>query len=372
MIASVLIFAACALLAYTNGANDISKSVATLVGSGVTNHTRAVQWGAIWTALGAAIAAVTGSAMLKTFGSDFVTADATGSVAARAVAVLLGAVGWIALATRTGLPVSTTHALISSLVGVTWLARGPEVIHWHTLLGKISLPLLLSPLLAFGLASLIVRVGRRDRSAQRADCLCVDVVPLPVASSSSAAMMSALPALALNRAPAIECLAKPGHVLALTVDRMHWLSSGATAFARGLNDAPKLVALAAAGGLLFTTSSHSLMLIFGLVASGMVAGSLIAGRRVTEVLAMRVTAMNHADGFIANGVTSVLVTVGAVWGLPMSTTHVSSGAIFAIGANQRTLNAHVVRDILLAWVVTLPASALIGMGAAKLLAALAL
>lgn len=90
--------------------------------------------------------------------------------------------------------------------------------------------------------------------------------------------------------------------------------------------------------------------------------SMAAGRRVTHVLAERVTAMNHREGFTANLVTAVLVTLGAVYGLPMSTTHVSSGGIFGAGAQRGSLNRKTLRDIVLAWAVTLPAAAVIGIG----------
>ncbi|MFN2421936.1 MAG: inorganic phosphate transporter [Gemmatimonadota bacterium] len=79
------------------------------------------------------------------------------------------------------------------------------------------------------------------------------------------------------------------------------------------------------------------------------------------MLAKKVTPMDHHEGFVANLVTAGLVTAGAVYGLPMSTTHVSSGGIFSAGARRGTLNRKTLRDILLAWVITLPAAAALGM-----------
>jgi PiT family inorganic phosphate transporter len=130
-----------------------------------------------------------------------------------------------------------------------------------------------------------------------------------------------------------------------------------------MNDAPKMVALALAASALATKTAPSTTLLFTLVALGMVVGSIVAGRRVTHVLAEKVTAMNHREGFTANLVTAVLVALGAIYGLPMSTTHVSSGGIFGAGAQRGSLNRKTLRDILLAWVVTLPAAAALGMAA---------
>jgi PiT family inorganic phosphate transporter len=107
---------------------------------------------------------------------------------------------------------------------------------------------------------------------------------------------------------------------------------------------------------------------FALVALGIVAGSLIAGRRVTAVLAENVTRMDHREGFVANLVTAALVGPGAALGLPMSTTHVSSGAIIGAGISKEAgVNLGTVRDMVLAWIITLPAAALLGVLAYELL-----
>ncbi|MFN2568288.1 MAG: anion permease, partial [Candidatus Dormibacteria bacterium] len=152
------------------------------------------------------------------------------------------------------------------------------------------------------------------------------------------------------------------------VTGLHWLSSGGTALARGLNDAPKLAGLAA---LLFlavrragqTGAEKAWVVVMIALAMGL--GSFIGGRRVTETLGERVTRMDDRQGCAANITTSALVTVAAVQGLPVSTTHVSSGSIIGIGAEARDgrLNLRVVRDMALAWLVTVPGAALIGVGA---------
>jgi PiT family inorganic phosphate transporter len=148
--------------------------------------------------------------------------------------------------------------------------------------------------------------------------------------------------------------------LRVTADGFHWLSSGAASFARGLNDAPKIVGLALAAGALTSTSIASMRPVFFLlVTAGIVIGSLAAGLRVTRVLAEDVTPMSHREGLAANLVTAMLVAVGAVNGLPMSTTHVSSGAIMGIGAERGSLNWRTARTIVAAWIVTLPAAAVL-------------
>ncbi|MBI2570601.1 MAG: inorganic phosphate transporter [Candidatus Schekmanbacteria bacterium] len=104
----------------------------------------------------------------------------------------------------------------------------------------------------------------------------------------------------------------------------------------------------------------STFVLFALVTAGMVAGSLLAGGRVTHVLAEEVTPMDNLEGYCANLVTAALVIAGAVHGLPMSTTHVASRAIFGAGAVHGSLDTRSLRHIALAWVVTLPAAGALG------------
>ncbi len=149
--------------------------------------------------------------------------------------------------------------------------------------------------------------------------------------------------------------------MAVTLSHLHWFTSGATSFARGLNDAPKMAAIVLAAIALSGEKTDFRVPVFVLVTTGMVMGSWVAGRRVTSVLAEKVTKMNHQEGLLANLVTAALVGPGAAFGLPMSTTHVSSGAIVGLGLQKNsTLNWKTVREMLLAWIVTLPSAALLG------------
>ncbi len=156
------------------------------------------------------------------------------------------------------------------------------------------------------------------------------------------------------------CTAPAGGRAFVTLDHLHWITSGATSFARGLNDAPKMVALLLGASALSGGSSPQTLPMFLAVAAGMAFGSAFAGRRVTNVLACDVVRMTHHEGFTANLVTAALVGPGAALGIPMSTTHVSAGAIMGIGATEEFANTRVIRNMLLAWFVTVPFAALLG------------
>lgn len=355
-------------LAYVNGANDVSKGVATLVGGGVTSYRSAILWGAAWTGAGGLLAMVWARAMLRTFGEGLLAPSARPTLAA-ALAAVLGATAWVLLATLRSWPVSTTHAIVGSLVGVAATAHGLEGVAWGAALWKIALPLAVSPIASMALVALVLR-GWRLRDAvlgERFDCLCGEVVPGPrvalqapgrrtVHASSTGAW------LRLTAGSEARCRAHGRSAVLLTVDRLHWLTSGMVSMARGMNDAPKMVALLAGAAALGGGAVSPGGVLFPLVALGMVAGGIASGRRVTSLLAERVTVMDGREGFVANLVTAGLVAAGALSGLPMSTTHVSCGSIIGSGA-QRTpcrIDVDAVRSMLLAWVVTVPAAACLG------------
>ena len=361
----VFVAVAGALVAYFNGANDVSKGIATLVGSGLTNYRRAILWGTVCTGLGGLAGAALANAMVQTFGKGLL-ANGTVPTFAAALATILGASAWVAIATRTGMPVSTTHAIVGSLAGVAALAYGLQGMKWSALLGKIALPLLLSPILALALTLIAIRIIRfiQRRFFTEADCACATVelssAPAAIAMDGTASAELSFPSLGVKVAREEECVADQRAFLGITARHLHWFTSGATSFARGMNDAPKMVAIVLAAAMLHG-NYHIRPAAFALVTLGMVAGSWLAGRRVTCVLAERITPMDHWEGFLANTITAALVTPGAALGLPMSTTHVSSGSIMGIGLQNRTAtNWRTVREMLLAWVVTLPLAGLLG------------
>ena len=150
----------------------------------------------------------------------------------------------------------------------------------------------------------------------------------------------------------------------VTTTQLHWVTSGATSFVRGLNDTPKIVALVLVTAALSVGTPIGKTWAFAVVALGMVAGSWVAGQKVTKVLAEKVTPMDHQEGFIANLVTAGLVGPGAALGLPMSTTHVSSGAIIGVGVPKKAeLNWKTVQSMALTWILTIPLAAVLGVSA---------
>lgn len=347
-------------IAYVNGANDVSKGIATLVGSGVTNLRRAVLWGTLWTGIGGITAAFLAHAMLQTFGKGLLGHGVHATLGA-AVAMIAGAALWVAFATRKGLPVSTTHGIVGSVTGVASVAYGFHGVNWPALGGKIFLPLLLSPVASLLLTAVLIRLSRSLVPDLATDCMCFKVTQPEITAAAGDA--AALTTIATPQLHLESCASASRESTGITLNHLHWLTSGATSFARALNDAPKMAALVLGAVLLSGTGSTGSTAYFIAVSAGMLAGSWFAGRKVTEVLADKITRMDHREGFLANLVTAALVGPGAALGLPMSTTHVASGGIMGVAAGRGAeINRKTVRDMVLAWVVTLPAAALLGVG----------
>ena len=359
------LFAFLLALAFANGTNDVSKAIATLVGSGITNYRAAILWGTLWTVLGACAASLLATAMVKTFSSGLI-APGIATPPALALAVLIGAMSWVLIASRTGLPVSTTHALTGGIVGAGLAAFSGDELVWSAIAKKIALPLLLSPPLALTLSVLLHPPLRRVAARWEGTCLCLLPASRALVTIDAKGMTRTLFQTTGLGQPVVavpsQCDRAGLQGITMGLDSVHWMSSGLASFARGVNDAPKIAAMVLLGSAVASWPSAPFQVTtFIGVALAMGLGSYLGGLRVTEVLAEKITTMDHAEGLSANLTTSSLVLVSATMGLPVSTTHVSSSAIIGIGLVKgvTAVRWRTVRDMVLAWIVTLPAAGLL-------------
>jgi inorganic phosphate transporter, PiT family len=360
MTLTVLVFVVLAL-AYANGANDNFKGVATLFGSGTANYRGALLWATLTTFLGSLTAVFLAGQLLKNFSGRGLVDDGLVTSSHYVSAVALGAGLTVLLATKFGMPVSTTHSLVGALVGAGWAAGSAIQV------GKLGLdffsPLLISPLLAMTATCLcypVLHAARIRLGITEETCFCVGqrVVESSLGLVPTAAVHR-MQELSVTVGDAVFCRRRyQGRVLGIeasaVLDRLHYLSAGAVSFARGLNDTPKIAALLLVaphlGGFTGTLAVATLMAI----------GGLVSTRRVAEVLSLKITPMNHGQGFAANLTTSVVVIAASHLGLPVSTTHVSCGALFGIGTVTGQAQPRTIVTILAAWVTTLPLAAVLG------------
>ncbi len=358
-------------LAYANGANDNFKGVATLFGSGTSNYRAALLWATGTTLLGSLTAVLLAGQLLHNFSGKGLVAPSLVADGHFAASVALGAALTILLATWTGMPISTTHSLVGGLLGAAWAAESP--VNGEKLASSFLLPLLVSPLLAVVvtvLCYLLFRHARQKLGVSRNTCFCVgtktlEVVPL----MDSMAAMQRAESLSATVGDSVECREQyAGRVLgidaAATLDRLHFLSAGSVSFARGLNDTPKIAALLLLAPFISPSAGVAL------VGAAIAVGGWVSARRVAMVMSSKITRMNHGQGFTANLVTAAVVIGASRLGMPVSTTHVSCGSLFGIGALTGNARWRTIATILLAWVTTLPASALLAALAFKLTAAM--
>jgi len=364
-LAVAILVAAVLALAWANGANDNFKGVATLYGGGVLGYRAALALATAATLVGSLAALVLGRALLATFGGKGIVPDGIAGTAPFLAAVALGAGATVLVATRVGLPISTTHALVGALTGSGLVAAGGDV-DLARLGGVVAAPLLFAPLVAAGLgaASWGGMSGIRRRLGIEAEsCVCVGEEWVPVAEAPVAAA-ARVTSVSVGRAP--ECRIRyQGAVLGIeaapAVDALHAVSAGAVCFARGVNDTPKILALLLAGGAV----APSLGLTG--VAIAMAAGGIVAARRVAETMSHGIAGLNPGRAFAGNLATAFLVLVASRWGLPVSTTHVSAGSLMGVGAATGHARWGTIRSIALSWVATVPLAAALGALAAAVL-----
>jgi inorganic phosphate transporter, PiT family len=361
----IALLAVTLLLAYSNGANDNFKGVATLYGSGVLNYRQARLLSTIATVAGAIATVALAEALLRAFSGRGLVPNAVVSDPAFAASVALGAGLTVALATRIGMPISTTHALVGALVGAGALAAG-SALNLGSLTQQFLAPLLLGPVVAFVIAALLAALQRKFWATPTANeaCACVSDAQPAFASGAAAAntnsmTIAAMPSLIVGTT-AGDCapLVNSGAALVVTESRAinaaHVVSAASVCFARGLNDAPKIAAL-----LLVAKSLDASLSITG-VALAMALGGWLHSRRIAETMSHKIVKLEPRSSFLANVCTAGLVISASKYGLPLSTTHVSVGAISGLSIGGEKISSATLKQILLSWVATLPCAALTG------------
>jgi PiT family inorganic phosphate transporter len=262
------------------------------------------------------------------------------------------------------MPISTTHAMVGSIVGI---GVASSALNWSAAVSIFFIPLLVSPLIAVTLAAavyLVFRTARGRLGVTRQTCLCVGREAHPVSLTADGAMMMRSTGVTLSADDARACEERyvgrfAGIDAQKTLDVAHILSAGALSFGRGLNDTPKIAAVMIAAGVAagsWGIGSAGALIVTGL---GIAAGGLLVVKRVADTMSHRITDMNDGQGFTANIVTAFLVIFASRLGVPVSTTHVSCGSLFGIGLVNRRAHWGTIGKVLLAWFTTLPVGALI-------------
>ena len=302
---------------FMNGLHDAANSIATVVSTRVLKPSTAVIWAAFFNFIAFA---VFGLHVANTIGTGIVDA---GIIDAHVIfGALTGAIVWNVVTWGLGLPSSSSHALIGGLAGAG-IAKGGLGAVVYSGLGKTAAGIVLSPLLGFVLAQLIV----------------VTVQWLNLRSTP----------FAVDRRFRILQLA----------------SASLYSLGHGGNDAQKTMGIIAV--LLFSQGmlGGEFHVPFWVVIScqlAMALGTLMGGWRIVHTMGSRITHLKPIQGFCAETGGAITLFLATGLGVPVSTTHTITGAIVGVGAARRTaaVRWHVAQRIVVAWIVTLPAAALMG------------
>ena len=310
---------------YVNGFHDAANSIATVVSTRVLTPLQGVTWAAFWNF----IAAFTfGTAVAKTVGSGLIDVRQIDSYVI--LAALLGAIAWDLITWYVGLPTSSSHALIGAYAGAGIAKAGLGVIVPEGWLMTLVF-IILAPLLgmALGMLNLIAILNIFKNS---------------IPSS-------------------VDHLFRRGQLV----------SAAAYSLGHGTNDAQKTMGIIA--GALFTVpeyrhlvsdSAGMLFIPFWIVLMAHAAiglGTLSGGWRIVRTMGSRITRLTPMGGFAAEGAGAITLFGAAHFGIPVSTTHTITGAIVGVGSlrRMRSVRWNVAGRIVWAWILTIPASALIAM-----------
>ncbi|MEY4323093.1 MAG: hypothetical protein RL410_874 [Actinomycetota bacterium] len=299
---------------YTNGFHDAANAIATAVGSKSLKPRTALMIAAGGNLVGAFIS----EGVAKTVGKGIIDVQPSTEGLLVVLAGLIGAITWNLITWWFGLPSSSSHALIGGLAGAALTAS--QIVHWDGIIAKVLIPMIISPLIGFSLAY-ILGTGLiwtfRNATRKRAT---------------------------------------PGFKGAQSV------ASTAMAVGHGLQDAQKtmgVITLALVVGGFHTGDSIPLWVKIA-AATAISLGTAAGGWRIMATLGRRVTEMDLPRGFAAQTVASTVLYVMAIgYQAPISTTHTITSSVLGAGATKgrKFVRWGVVRQILGAWVLTLPASA---------------
>jgi inorganic phosphate transporter, PiT family len=301
---------------YINGFHDTANAIATSVATRALRPEYALLMAASFNFIGA----FAGTAVAKTIGAGIVDENTTSQVVVSAA--LLGAIVWNLITWWLGLPSSSSHALIGGLLGSTLVASGTGALKLDGIWNKVLLPLVTSPLLGFVIALVL---------------------------------MTALTWTFRGFAR------KP---LGAAFRRLQVFSAGFMAFAHGSNDAQKtmgIITLALFSAGVIPTIEVPVWVI-AISATAISLGTAMGGWRIMHTMGHRVVELEPIHGFAAETTAATVIYTAAHFGMPVSTTHVISSAIMGVGSSRglRGVRWGVARRILIAWVLTIPAAAIVG------------
>jgi PiT family inorganic phosphate transporter len=302
---------------FTNGFHDTANAVATSISTRAMSPRVAVGMAAVLNFVGAFLSLEVAATIAKGI------VEAALITPAIVFAGLIGAIAWNLATWYFGLPSSSSHALIGGVVGAAFAAEGADAVIGDGLVEKVAIPALIAPVLALVVAGVSILIAYRVVGRQRPSVV------------------------------------SRGFRLGQIV------SGGLFSLSHGTNDAQKtmgiiFLALVANGNLSPDDDVPTWVVLSA--ATAIAAGTYVGGWRIIRTMGSRIIKMDPAQGFAAQSSGAAVILSASHVGFPLSTTHVISGAIMGAGAAKRlsAVRWGVAGNIVVAWVLTLPAAACVG------------
>ena len=386
-------------MAWGIGANDVANAMATSVGSKALTIKQAIMVAAVFEFLGAVLA---GGAVTSTIRKGIVDADLLAGTPELLVygmlAALLAAGTWLLIASRQGWPVSTTHSIVGAIVGFAAVGIGVDAVQWGKV-GTIVMSWVVSPLTAGFIAYLIYRsvqrliLSQEDPLARARRYVPVYIffaaftitlvtilkglshVGLTISIRDSyilaiiiAVGVALLGSVFINRIKPDPKAEKKQHFV--TVEKVFGVLMVVTAcgmaFAHGSNDVANaigplaaVITVAQTGAIASKSALPTWVLMLG--GGGIVIGLATYGRHVIATVGRKITQLTPSRGFAAELAAATTIVIASGTGIPISTTHTLVGAVLGVGMARgiEAIDLRVVGRILVSWVVTIPAGAVL-------------
>ena len=386
-------------MAWGIGANDVANAMATSVGSKALTIKQAILVAAIFEFLGAVLA---GGEVTDTVRKGIVDTDLLAGSPELLVygmlAALLAAGTWLFIASRNGWPVSTTHSIVGAIVGFAAVGIGVDAVQWGKV-GEIVISWVISPLTAGFIAFLIYQsvqrlILRQDDPLAKAKLyvpvymffaaftitlvtilkglkhigLNISLMDSYFLATAIAVGIALIGALAIRRIESDKKAEKHQHFY--TVERVFGILMVVTAcgmaFAHGSNDVanaigPLAAVISIAHNGVITAKSTLPIWVLMLGGGGIVIGLATFGRHVIATVGKKITQLTPSRGFAAELAAATTIVIASGTGMPVSTTHTLVGAVLGVGLARgiEAIDLRVVARILVSWVVTIPAGALL-------------
>lgn len=307
---------------YINGFHDTANAIATVVSTRVLSPRNAIIMAAVLNFAGALVA----TNVAKTISGEIVDKGQVTNVVV--LSTVIAAIAWNLITWVYGIPSSSSHALIGGLVGAAIAKGGTQIVQVGGLLNKVIIPLFASPLVGFVAAFII---------------------------------MTLITNLARN--------AHPQRASGF-FKKAQLISSAAMAYSHGSNDAQKsmgIITLAlVSGGMLHVPEGvkHAEVPVWVKLACAlaMAFGTAAGGWRIIKTLGHKISRLEPVHGFAAETAGAAVILTASANGMPISTTHAITASIFGVGASKRlsAVRWQVARNVVIAWVITIPITAAIG------------